>query len=100
MVADEVTSRAWSLASLSVAPARYQAKGGQLKRFSELWPERQGQNLALAVSNVPHSLDGGLLQCGGGQHLEGVELGLAVRGACADRLRRNPKPQKLSTVLK
>ena len=30
-----------------------------LKRFEELSPESQGQNLALTVSYAPHSLDSG-----------------------------------------
>jgi hypothetical protein len=37
--------------------SRFQAKREQLKWFQVLLPENQGQNLALTVLLVPHSLD-------------------------------------------
>ena len=41
---------------------RFRARRGQRKMFQGLFPESQGQNLALAVLHVPHSLASGLPQ--------------------------------------
>jgi hypothetical protein len=45
--------------TMYVTPNRIRAKREQIKIFQERVPESQGQNLTLAVLNVPHSRDSG-----------------------------------------
>jgi len=50
----------WYLEALGPgSSAPFQAKREQLKKLYGLLPESQGQNLALTVLYVPHSLDSG-----------------------------------------
>ena len=46
----------------SSTPCRPRAKRDQLERFSRILPARQGQNLAVTVVYVPHSLDSSSLR--------------------------------------
>ena len=50
------------LPSFKPAPSRVPAKRKQLRRCLGLWPGIQGPSVALTVSYVPHSLDGGTVR--------------------------------------
>ena len=62
-------SRWTRLQSCRLFCCRFQAKRKRLEKFQGLLPERQGQNLAMTVLYVPHSLDNGRRKslCHGGR---------------------------------